>query len=84
MLGQCRELKARVVSFAINAGSNKSNYHAKDLANAVSALISNTKTSINKDALPDKRSYSVDFSLYEALAPEFQPIVSLNDHHPPS
>ena len=64
---------------AINAGSNKSNYQVKDLANAVSALISNTKTSINKDALPDKRSYSVDFSLYEALAPEFQPIVSLNE-----
>jgi len=64
---------------AINAGSNKSNYQVKDLANAVSSLIPDTKISINKDALPDKRSYSVDFSLYESLAPEFQPIVSLEE-----
>ena len=64
---------------AINAGSNKSNYQVKDLANAVSSLIPDTKISINKDALPDKRSYSVDFSLYESLAPGFQPIVSLEE-----
>lgn len=64
---------------AINAGSSKSNYQVKDLANAVASLIPNTKISINKDALPDKRSYSVDFSLYESLAPEFQPIVSLDE-----
>lgn len=64
---------------AINAGSNKSNYQVKDIANTVSSLISGTKISINKDALPDKRSYSVDFSLYESLAPEFQPIVSLEE-----
>jgi len=64
---------------AINAGSNKSNYQVKDLANAVSSLIPDTKISINKDALPDKRSYSVDFSLYESLAPDFQPIVSLEE-----
>ena len=64
---------------AINAGSNKSNYQVKDLANAVSKLIPGTKISINKDAPPDKRSYSVDFGLYETLAPEFQPIVSLEE-----
>jgi len=64
---------------AINAGSSKCNYQVKDLANAVSALIPGTKILINKDALPDKRSYSVDFSLYESLAPEFQPVVSLEE-----
>jgi len=64
---------------SVNAGSNKSNYQVKDLANAVASLIPNTKTSINKDALPDKRSYSVDFSLYESLAPDFQPVVSLEE-----
>ena len=64
---------------AVNAGSNKSNYQVKDLANAVASLIPSTKTSINKDALPDKRSYSVDFSLYESLAPAFQPVVSLEE-----
>jgi nucleoside-diphosphate-sugar epimerase len=64
---------------AVNAGSNKSNYQVKDLANAVESLIPNIKTSINKDAVPDKRSYSVDFSLYESLAPDFQPVVSLEE-----
>ena len=49
----------------------------KDLANAVAKLIPKTNILINKDALPDKRSYSVDFSLYEKLAVNFQPIVSL-------
>jgi nucleoside-diphosphate-sugar epimerase len=64
---------------AINAGSNKSNYQVKDLANAVASLIPNTKISINKNALSDKRSYSVDFSLYESVAPAFQPVVSLEE-----
>ena len=62
---------------AINAGSNFNNYQVKDLANAVAKLIPKTNILINKDALPDKRSYSVDFSLYEKLAVNFQPIVSL-------
>jgi nucleoside-diphosphate-sugar epimerase len=64
---------------AVNAGSNKMNYQVKDLAEAVASLVCDTKISINKDAPPDSRSYSVDFSLYESLAPEFQPAVSLND-----
>ena len=64
---------------AVNAGGNKNNYQVIDLANAVASLIPNTKVSINEDALPDKRSYAVDFSLYESLAPTFQPIISLED-----
>lgn len=62
---------------AINAGSNKSNYQVKQIADAVAKQMPNTKISINKDALPDKRSYLVDFSLYESLAPNYQPEVSL-------
>ena len=62
---------------AINAGKNSSNYQVKDIANAVAKLIPKTKISINKDAPPDKRSYSVNFNLYEKLAPEFQPIITL-------
>jgi hypothetical protein len=34
--------------------------------------------SINKDAPPDNRSYRVDFSLYEKLAPKHQPQVDLH------
>jgi hypothetical protein len=32
---------------------------------------------INRDAAPDKRSYKVDFSLYEKLAPDHQPQATL-------
>ena len=56
---------------AVNAGSNNSNYQVIQIAKAVASLIPNTKILINKDALPDKRSYSVDFNLYEGLAPDF-------------
>lgn len=64
---------------AVNAGSNKSNYQVTDLANAVASLIPSTKISVNKSAPPDKRSYAVDFSLYESLAPTFQPVVPLEE-----
>ena len=33
---------------------------------------------INTEAQPDKRSYKVDFSLFKKLAPEFQPIMTLD------
>ena len=35
--------------------------------------------SINKDAPPDRRSYQVDFSLYQELAPEHLPAHTLED-----
>ena len=66
----------RVLS--INVGSNKNNFQVKDLANAVASLIPDVTIKINPNALPDKRSYSVNFSLYEKLAPAFQPKVALN------
>ena len=58
---------------AINIGSKAWNYQIKDLAEAVAKIIPDTSVSINKDAEPDKRSYSVDFSLFERLAPDHQP-----------
>ncbi len=62
----------------INVGSNKGNYQVKQIANSVAKMIPNTKVLINKEALPDKRSYKVDFTKYENLAPNYQPIISLN------
>lgn len=62
---------------AVNAGSNDCNYQVKQLAESVAKLIPGTKININKDAPPDNRSYSVDFSLYRSLAPNHQPQVSL-------
>ena len=63
---------------AINAGRNENNYQVKDLASAVARLIPGTTVSINFEAPPDKRSYKVDFSLFESLAPNFLPEVDLD------
>lgn len=62
---------------AVNIGSTERNYQVKDLAKAVADLVPNSSYSINMDALPDKRSYQVDFSKYAALAPDHLPQVSL-------
>lgn len=62
----------------VNVGSNKNNFQIYQIANAVAKLIPNTKVSVNKNAPPDNRSYCVDFSLYEKLAPNFQPVISLD------
>lgn len=61
----------------VNAGSDHWNYQVKDIANAVRESIPSTTVSINTDAPADKRSYSVDFSLYRDLAPDHQPVVTL-------
>ncbi len=64
---------------AVNTGSNKSNYQVKDLANKVGEIVTGCKISINTDAPPDLRSYKVDFSLFESLAPKYIPKLSLTD-----
>lgn len=64
---------------AINIGRNDANYEVKDLAIAVSRLIKGIRISINPHALPDKRSYAVDFSLFKELAPDYLPKVSLHE-----
>lgn len=62
---------------ALNSGSNGWNYQVRDLAEAVAEIIPGVDVSINKDAQPDKRSYQVDFGLYEKLAPDHQPRMTL-------
>jgi nucleoside-diphosphate-sugar epimerase len=62
---------------ALNAGSNDWNYQVRDLAEAVAGIIHGVKVSINRDAPADKRSYQVDFAVYEKLAPEHQPRMTL-------
>ena len=63
---------------AINVGKKNWNFQVRDLALAVSDVIPGVKLKINKSALPDKRSYKVDFSLFEKLAKNFQPQNTLN------
>jgi nucleoside-diphosphate-sugar epimerase len=62
---------------AVNTGSNKWNYQVKELAQAVAGLISGTSVTLNKDAAPDKRSYRVNFDFYKSLAPNHQPVYTL-------
>jgi nucleoside-diphosphate-sugar epimerase len=64
---------------AVNVGSHEWNYQVKDLAQAVARVIPGTDVSINKDALPDKRSYRVNFDLFRKLAAGYQPRVDLEE-----
>jgi nucleoside-diphosphate-sugar epimerase len=62
---------------AVNVGADVWNYQVRDLAYAVAEAIPGSVVSINQAALPDTRSYKVDFSLYSALAPAHRPQVTL-------
>jgi nucleoside-diphosphate-sugar epimerase len=62
---------------AVNTGSDKWNYRVKELATAVADALPGTRVHINPAAAPDLRSYRVNFSLYQQLAPNHQPQYSL-------
>jgi len=62
---------------SVNVGSEVWNYQVKDLANSVAEIIPGVSATINKQAQPDTRSYKVNFSLFESLAPEHQPQITL-------
>jgi nucleoside-diphosphate-sugar epimerase len=62
---------------AINTGSDQWNYQVKQLADAAALIFPGTSVTVNPQAQPDKRSYSVDFSLYRELAPAHQPQTTL-------
>lgn len=63
----------------VNTGANIANYVVKEIADLVTTIVPDTDVEINLNAAPDKRSYKVDFSLFEKLAPDFQPIKKLSD-----
>lgn len=58
---------------AVNVGSRGWTWQMGELAQAVADVLGGVTVSINMDASPDKRSYTVDFSLFELLAPDHQP-----------
>lgn len=62
----------------INTGSNSWNYQIKDLALETQKLLPNVEVNINPLAQPDKRSYRVNFDLYETMAPNHQPLYNLS------
>jgi nucleoside-diphosphate-sugar epimerase len=63
----------------VNAGSNKWNYQIKELADKVKEILGNIDVSVNKNAVSDTRSYKVDFSLFNELAPNYIPKISLDE-----
>jgi hypothetical protein len=63
----------------VNVGSDAWNLQVRDIAEAVAKEVPGTRVSINTAALPDRRSYRVDFSLYRQLAPQHQPRIGLAD-----
>ena len=66
-------------NLTVNVGADESNFQVLNLAEITSELIPKTSIIINKNAIPDKRSYRVDFSLYRKLAPKYQPQVSIQE-----
>lgn len=64
---------------AVNVGSNAWNYQVRDLARAVAEVIPGTTVMVNENAAQDKRSYSVNFDLFEKLAPDAQPVYTLTE-----
>lgn len=62
----------------VNTGSNNWNFQVRDLAYCVSNILGDVEVSINENALPDKRSYQVDFSKYTDLAMGYLPTYTLS------
>ena len=62
---------------AVNVGSTEWTWQIGDLARDVAHVLQETgqevAVTINTDAQPDSRSYRVDFSLFQKLAPQHQP-----------
>ncbi len=63
----------------LNVGNLNANYQVKEIAEAVHKVLPSINIKINKNASPDKRSYKVDFSLFNNLASGYQPKFSLED-----
>jgi nucleoside-diphosphate-sugar epimerase len=61
----------------VNAGSNKWNYSIIELAQSVSEIVGGVEIEVNKNASPDKRSYKVDFSLFNEIANDYTPLETL-------
>ncbi|MCC4614222.1 SDR family oxidoreductase [Xanthomonas campestris pv. esculenti] len=57
----------------VNAGAQRWNVQIRDLAQAVGVAFPSASVSVCTDAPADNRSYRVDFSLFERLAPAHQP-----------
>jgi nucleoside-diphosphate-sugar epimerase len=74
-----RELDDGGASLTINVGSASWNFQMRELAQAVVEVVDGASLELASGAQPDRRSYKVDFTRFEALAPGHQPQVSLEE-----
>jgi hypothetical protein len=63
---------------AVNVGRNENNVQIIELAKMVGDFFE-INIHVNSDALPDNRSYKVDFSLFNKLATNYLPRKSIYD-----
>ena len=63
----------------VNVGRNDNNLTVLQMAELVKELIPNVNLSVNTNAAPDKRSYAVDFSLYESLCGDYRAQWTIKD-----
>lgn len=63
---------------AVNTGSDGWNYQVRDLARSVAERIPGTTVEFASEAPVDTRSYRVNFSLFRQLAPDHQPVVTID------
>ncbi len=64
---------------SVNVGRNYNNFQVKELAFLVKEELKDVDVIINSDAQPDKRSYKVNFDLFNQLAPQYVPIVPIEE-----
>jgi nucleoside-diphosphate-sugar epimerase len=63
----------------VNAGSSEWNFTIRELASTVADVLGDVNVALNPAAVPDKRSYRVDFGLFRQLAPDHLPAISLRE-----
>ena len=64
---------------AVNVGSEQNNVQIRDLAQMVCDRVDGTELVVSNEPPEDRRSYSVNFSLFQGLAPNHQPQMSVRD-----
>jgi nucleoside-diphosphate-sugar epimerase len=76
---------ARAINWAIHRDGNNYeivnvgdfNYQVKELAQFVKEQLPETEIIINPNAVPDKRSYKVNFDKFRKLAPDYVPKITI-------
>jgi nucleoside-diphosphate-sugar epimerase len=78
---------SRAINWAINKEGNdfeivnvgSYNYQVKQLAEFIKEQLPETEIVINPNAAPDKRSYKVNFTKFQNLAPDYYPKITIQE-----